>query len=199
MQRNYTRLSHCESKGGASDFPQSGVNSLRHICISNVTIIGLDYGLSPGRHQAILWSNAWILLTRSLLTNFSEILIVFQRVSFKENAFEMVVCKIKTISSRPECVMTSTGAPMTKVTSRVYTGAAGGGFRYYPNDFVPRILCVISIELCVSYIEWFGTWFLFLTLNMTLLFGVRYIPWRSCDMRDYGIIHLTGPLVVGVM
>ena len=28
-----------------------------HICIGNITIIGLDNGLLPGRHQAIIWIN----------------------------------------------------------------------------------------------------------------------------------------------
>ena len=31
-----------------------------HICISNHTIIGSDNGLSPGRRQAIIWTNAGV-------------------------------------------------------------------------------------------------------------------------------------------
>ena len=34
-----------------------------HICVSKLTIIGSDNGLSPGRRQAIIWTNAGILLT----------------------------------------------------------------------------------------------------------------------------------------
>ena len=33
-----------------------------HICIGKLTIIGSDNGLSPGRRQAIIWTNAGILL-----------------------------------------------------------------------------------------------------------------------------------------
>ena len=33
-----------------------------HICVSKLTIIGSDNGLSPGRRQAIIWTNAGILL-----------------------------------------------------------------------------------------------------------------------------------------
>ena len=29
-----------------------------HICVSKLTVIGLDNGLSPGRRQAIIWTNA---------------------------------------------------------------------------------------------------------------------------------------------
>ena len=45
-----------------------------HICVDNQTTIGSDNGLSPGRHQAIIWTNDGILLSRSLGTKFSKIL-----------------------------------------------------------------------------------------------------------------------------
>ena len=45
-----------------------------HKCVSKLTIIGSDNGLSPGRRQAIIWTNAGILWIRPLGTNFSEIL-----------------------------------------------------------------------------------------------------------------------------
>ena len=46
-----------------------------HICVSKLTIIGSDNGLSLGRRQAIIWTNDGILLIWPLGTNFSEILI----------------------------------------------------------------------------------------------------------------------------
>ena len=46
-----------------------------HICVANLTIIGSDDGVSPGRHHTIIWSYAAILLIGTLGTNFSEILI----------------------------------------------------------------------------------------------------------------------------
>ena len=46
-----------------------------HICVGNLTTISSDNGLSPGRHQAIIWTNAGVLLIGPLATNFSEILI----------------------------------------------------------------------------------------------------------------------------
>ena len=45
-----------------------------HICVGKLTTIGSDNGLSPGRRQAIIWTNDGILLIRTLGTNFSEIL-----------------------------------------------------------------------------------------------------------------------------
>ena len=49
-----------------------------HICVSKLAIISSDNGLSPGRRQAIIWTNAGILLIGPLGTNFSEILIEIQ-------------------------------------------------------------------------------------------------------------------------
>ena len=46
-----------------------------HTCVGNLTIIGSDNGLSPGRRRAIIWINAGILLNGPLGINFSEILI----------------------------------------------------------------------------------------------------------------------------
>ena len=46
-----------------------------NICISKLTTTGLKNGLSPGRHQAIIWTNAYILLIGPFGRNFSEILI----------------------------------------------------------------------------------------------------------------------------
>ena len=57
---------------------------MTHICVSNLIIIGSDNGLSPGRRQAIIWTNAGILFIGSLGTNFSEILIAILTSSFKK-------------------------------------------------------------------------------------------------------------------
>ena len=61
----------------------------KHICVGKLTIIGSDNGLPPGRRQAIIWSNAGILLIGPLGTNFSEILIGIQTFSFKKMHLKM--------------------------------------------------------------------------------------------------------------
>ena len=55
-----------------------------HICVGNLTIIVSYNGLSPGRRQAIIWTNAGILLIGLLGTNFSEILVKIQTFSSKK-------------------------------------------------------------------------------------------------------------------
>ena len=56
-----------------------------HICVNKITIIGSDNGVSPDRRQAIIWTNAGILLIGPLGTNFS------------------VVWKMSSILSRSQC------------------------------------------------------------------------------------------------
>ena len=64
-----------------------------HICVGKLTIIGSDNGLSPGRHQAIIWTNAGILLIRTLGTNFSEILGEIHSFSFSKIHLKMPSAK----------------------------------------------------------------------------------------------------------
>ena len=78
---------------------------MTHICVDNLTIIGSDNGLSPGRRQAIIWTNAGILLINwtlrnKLRWNFNR----YANIFIQENVFESVVCEMATILSRPQCV-----------------------------------------------------------------------------------------------
>ena len=69
------------------------VNSLRpsdgYICVSKLTITGSDNGLSPNRRQAIIWTNAGILLIGPLGTNISETLIEIHTFSLKKMHLKM--------------------------------------------------------------------------------------------------------------
>ena len=66
---------------------------LTHICVGKPTIIGSDNGLSPGQRQAIIWTNAGILLIGPLETKFSEISIRIQTLSFKKMHLKMSFAK----------------------------------------------------------------------------------------------------------
>ena len=100
-----------------------------HICIGNLVITGSDNGLSPGRRQAIIWTNAGILLIGPLGKNFNEIFTEIHTFSLTKiylkmssgkwpsclglnvlkdillwwNAFESVG-KLSSILFRPQCV-----------------------------------------------------------------------------------------------
>ena len=70
-----------------------------HICVGKLTIIRSDNGLSPEWRQAIIWTNAGILLIGPLGTIFSEILIEIQTFSFKK-----MHLKISSAKWRPFCL-----------------------------------------------------------------------------------------------
>ena len=61
--------------------------------------------MSPVQRQAIIWTNAGLLLIGPLGTNFCETLIdIYIYIFIWENALENVVCKITAIFARPRCV-----------------------------------------------------------------------------------------------
>ena len=70
-----------------------------HICVVKLTIIGSDNGLSPGRRQAITWTNDGILLIGPLGTNFSGILSKILTFSFKK-----MHLKTSSVKWRPFCL-----------------------------------------------------------------------------------------------
>ena len=77
-----------------------------HIWVSKLTIIGSDNGLSPDRRQAIIWTNAGLLIIGPLGTNFSEILIEVLTFSFKKMRL-----KVPSVKRRPFCLGLNVLAP----------------------------------------------------------------------------------------
>ena len=69
------------------------------ICVSRLTITGSDNGLLPGRHQAIIWTNAGILLIGALGTNFSE-----NSIEILTFLFTKLRLKVSSAKWRPFCL-----------------------------------------------------------------------------------------------
>ena len=67
-----------------------------HICVIKPNITGSYNVLSPGRRQAIIWTNAGILLIGPLGTNFSEILSEIHTFSLKKMRLKMSSGKWRT-------------------------------------------------------------------------------------------------------
>ena len=118
-----------------------------HICVSKLTIIGSDNGLSPGRCQAIIWTNAGILLIWPLGTSFSENLIDIYIFSFKK-----MHLKMSSVKWRPFClrlnVLITMPLPggfeaLVKVDGGIHTLVTGG---------IPEILTFL-VAVCV-YLGW---------------------------------------------
>ena len=73
------------------------------ICLSKLTNIASDNGLSPGRRQAIIRINAGIFLILTLGTKFSVIFSETHIFSFKKMS---IVSERAAILPRPRCVKT---------------------------------------------------------------------------------------------
>ena len=100
---------------------KDGTDSLTHwgratyICVSKLTIIASDNGLSPGRRQVIIWNNAGILLIGLLGTNFSDILIEVLTFSFNKMHLKVSSAKCRTF-----CLgLNVLKLPLIKVTTRL--------------------------------------------------------------------------------
>ena len=89
-----------------------------HICVGNLTIIGSDNGLSPGRRQAITWANVGILLIGPLGTTLSEMLIEIHTFSLKK-----IHLKTSSGKRRPFCLGLNVLIP-TRASTAWHTGAA---------------------------------------------------------------------------
>ena len=130
-----TLLNSCNHHRGHGN-PLTHWGRVTHICVSKLTIIGSDNGLSPGRRQAIIWTNAGILLIGPLGTNFSEILIGTQTFPFKKMHLKMSSAKW-----RPYCLGLNELIPVTPLKCSVPTWWAG---------FVSRVCYHVSMQIHVS-------------------------------------------------
>ena len=107
---------------------------MTHICFDKLTIIGSDNGLSPGWRQAIISSNAGILLIGPLGTNFSEILIKIYTFSFNEMHLKLLSSK-----RRPFCLglnVLINGGQLQHIASQIWVNISLGK-SLLPNNIKP--------------------------------------------------------------
>ena len=91
----YLRFCKKQRKGYQTSLYLTHWGRVTHICVGKINIIASDNGLSPGRHQAIIWTNAKILLIEPLGTKLIEI----HTFSFKKMHLKMSSAK-----RRPFCL-----------------------------------------------------------------------------------------------
>ena len=94
-----------------------------HICVSKLTIIGSDNGLSPDLRQAIIWTNVGILLIGPLGTHFSEISIEILTVPFKK-----MCLKLSSAKRRPFCLGLIVLTSVSSVCDSSYVWGYCGAF-----------------------------------------------------------------------
>ena len=110
---------------------------MTHLCVDNLTIIGSDNGLSPGRRQAIIWTNVGILLIGPLGTNFGEILFEIHTFEFKKMQF-----KTSFVKWRPFCF----GLNMLKCIREVFDISLNWCVMFCSFDQLPTLTFVITFQ-----------------------------------------------------
>ena len=76
---------------------------MTHLCVGKLSNIGSDNILWPGRRQAIIWTNAGILIIGAQGTNFSEILIEIQTCSLEKIHLKMLLPAAMCCNCAPPC------------------------------------------------------------------------------------------------
>ena len=137
---------------------------MTHICVGNLTIIGSDNGLSPGRRQAIIWTNTGPLLIGPLGTKFSEILIEIQTFSIKK-----IHLKMSSGKWRPFCLGLNVLTDIRETGTfddKSSNGAVPPGNKPLPAQFWPRFISPFG----VTRLQWVT---------------VKYCSYHSKTASDY--------------
>ena len=119
-----------------------------HICVSTLTIIDPDNGLSPRRRQAIIWSNAGILLTGTLGTNFIKVLSEFHTFSFMKMHLKMSSGKWRPFCLGLNVLWTSVLRPLRDWIHMVIIIDISTT-TCFKNDILP-LLSLLSLSLVVN-------------------------------------------------
>ena len=115
-----------------------------HICLSELIIFGLDNGLSPCPRQAIIWTNAEILLIGPLEIKSNDISVINQLFLFKKRHL-----KIPSSHWGPFCLGFIVLVVPTWSVFSIFTGDLGGSLGLYIGASFLTIYEII--DTCVCY------------------------------------------------
>ena len=124
-----------------------------HIWVSKLTIIGSGDGLSPGWPQAIIWTDAGILLFGHLGSNFNKILIKIRTLSFKNMHLKKSSGKwrsfyrgLNVLTGVNKCVLFSVHAVLIVSLSERYDHTTPS-IQYIPRNMhkVFALLCFVVV------------------------------------------------------
>ena len=119
-----------------------------YICVSKVTIIGSNNGLSPSRYLNQWRSFVDWTLRNKLQGNFNQNSHIF----IQENAFENVVWKMSVILSRSQCGKSNNSiSPLKKIPQK---------WGYQNSDvihYIPKIMNMVCTWLCFAVVWYWST------------------------------------------
>ena len=119
-----------------------------HVCVSNLVIIGSDKGLSSCRRQAIIWTNAGILLIRTSGTNLSEILSEINTFSSKDMHLKI---------SSGKCQTFCLGLNVLMKTSCHFNATQWHGIQFCALEWIVHIMKYIYWTMTSVTFETFWT------------------------------------------
>ena len=138
-----------------------------HICVNNLSIFASDNGLSPGRRQAIIWTNAAILLIGPMAINFSEIFIVIQIFSFKKMYLKLSSAKWRLLRLGLNVLMITERHVEKSVELPMIWDAFSLKWHRYVDAGKGLIVCVYHVRTHSQAEVWYGILLLLLNINKT--------------------------------
>ena len=159
---------------------------MTHICVSDLTIIGSDNGLSPGRRQAINWTNAGIVLIRTIWTNFREIW------SEKNHTISLKKMHLKMSSGkwRPFCL------GLNVLKGHILSGVHSWNYSTRTISFSPITAAHLNIGYCRFQRLW-GTKIIAVVMTSKQHTSLHYsgVSWASWRLKSLTIWMFVPQLV----
>ena len=141
---------------------------MTHICVRKLTITGQDNSLSPGRRQAIIWTNAGMLLIGPLGTNFNEIFIEIYTFSLKKMHLQL---------SSGEWRSFFLGLNVLNVS-------------HFVQDSILTHMCIIPLcQLTADFSSYFASWFSTRSIHLHIL--PPDVLWSRSRASSAHLLHQT--------
>ena len=129
---------------------------MTHICVGKLTTIGSDNGLSPDRRQAIIWTNAGILLIGPLGTIFSEILIEILTFSLKKMRLKVSSAKRRLSCLGPNGLIVPSDGLKCMEEKAIGRVCLAPQPLYFPLSKISMFICISTALAIILF--WWDRW-----------------------------------------
>ena len=130
-------------------------DQVTHICTGHLTIIGSDKSSSPGRHQAIIWTNVGIMLIAPLGNNSNDIRFDIHIFPFKEFHLNMSSVKLRPFWLGLNVLITHSLVTLIFTVSVIFVcPAACGKTHIFPSEFPPANIVHLERDVpCLIFLD----------------------------------------------
>ena len=126
-----------------------------HICAGHLTIIGSDKSSSPGRHQAIIWTNVGIMLIAPLGNNSNDIRFDIHIFPFKKIHLNMSSVKLRSFWLGLNVLITHSLVTLIFTVSVIFVClAACGKTHIFPSESPPANIVHLERDVpCLIFLD----------------------------------------------